>query len=116
MGYQRISELGQDTEFPFGLQRYEKVFNTLMFGSVCGRFIKPVRKGNCDSELLNSSLETISIYILESSRKYLKMLTDGRDGSATKEEISANILNSQELKDLGKPASDSDLIFTIFLT
>ena len=98
-GYQCISNLTSTSNFPSEQHGLGKDFQNLMFGSICEDFVKPVLKVNeCTEELFSTGLETIGIYVLESSRKNIKILTD----SKFDEKVAKQLLSSKELADLGE--------------
>ena len=71
---------------------------SLLVKDICQEFIQKVQKKECDSELKNTGLETLVVYILENSRKLIKILQEAEN----KTEKAKEILNSPEIKELGK--------------
>ena len=95
--YTSIAELGDDNQFPSILSKYQASFNNLFKVSVCDEFLKGIRKMDCNEELFNTGLETISTYILENSKKVLNSFTVLRKT----EQAAKRLLNSADMKKLG---------------
>ena len=70
----------------------------LIFESICEDFYQAVVGGECSSELVNTGFETIAVYIFESTKKVLDEFERGGE----EDESAIEILNSDELKKIGK--------------
>ena len=109
--YESISRLNQYNSFPQIFSGYKAIFYNSFFVGICSkntprkttstassnvaRIIDSYRI-DCSKQLLRSGLETISIFILESSREQLNQY---KNFNTTK---AKSILNSNDLKTLGK--------------
>lgn len=71
-GYDSISNLTQYEGDPWFVSDYLTEFSDLMFKDMCENFLKNYADSlTCDDELLNTGLETMSIFIMENTRKIL---------------------------------------------
>ena len=98
MGYANIGSLTQNNEFPNFMTEYSEIFNELVFVGICEKFIRTQTNETCSEELYNTGLETISIYILENSRKQLNIFAQGKD----REDTAKKLIQSDEVAQLGK--------------
>ena len=95
--YENVGDLSQSIAFPRMLSWYKGYFNKLYYVEVCEEYIQKVKKEKCTDQLLRSSLETISISIIERSKK---VLTKFR-GSETTQKTAIKLMNSHEVIQLG---------------
>ena len=99
-GYESISAVASgDLRFPSIMSDFEKMFKSTFYNKVCIEMIKKHFGSTCKLDIGFKGLETISIFILESSRKKIIEL----ETSNTIEETAKRILQSKEMIDLGKP-------------
>jgi hypothetical protein len=99
-GYDTIANLTQLNSDPWFVSEYTEEFSDLMFKDMCENFLYEYTKkdSSCDDELLNTGLETMSIFIMENTRKLLNQFDlNGADQAAAQ-----NLLNSNDFKNLGK--------------
>ena len=80
------------------MSTYSELFNELVFVKICDKYIKVQTNQSCSEELYNTGLETISIYILENSRKQLNSFNQ----AGKKEQVAKSLINSDEMAQLGK--------------
>lgn len=73
--------------------------NKYMFGDICKDFITPkLGQQRCTSEIYNKGLETISVFVLENSRKVLNSYNTLKEFFPDQNEI---LLNSNDVATLG---------------
>lgn len=88
---------------PWFISDYTQMFSNVMFHDMCEYFLKDYTGvQSCTDELLNTGLETMSIFIMENTRKLLSEFTkNGGDEASAK-----TILNSNDFAALGKLTED----------
>ena len=96
--YEKIGELSQDIAFPRMLSWYKEDFSRLYFAEVCQEYIEKVKGERCSDQLLRTSLKTLSISIIERSKKILTKLKVSGVARGTAIEL----MNSHEVLQLGK--------------
>ena len=69
-----------------------------MFTNYCENYLGPELGYECDQELLNVGLETVSIHILQKSKNILEDFLDG----AMDKDSSIATVNGEDFKQLGK--------------
>lgn len=94
--YQSLSKVSNKNGFRFSFEGYEHHFNQMIFVNVCEEYIMAKPGAVCELEILNSGIQTISIYVLENARKLLARYP-AFDLDSSKE-----ILNSEDMALLGK--------------
>ena len=98
-GYESISAVASGgLSFPYAMADFEKMFKSAFYEKVCGEQIRTKYQSTCQLEIAEKGLETIAIYILESSRKKMIILENSR----LKEEKAKEIISSKDMEDLGK--------------
>lgn len=71
LGYSAVSNLTQQGSLPFTYNGFKTTFNSLVIDNVCKNYLNAAFSVSCDDNLLNSGLDTISIHIMENTRKTL---------------------------------------------
>ena len=99
MGYYYLKEVVNINDIPSAMKNFEVLLKRVVLTSICDDYIKSKLKAGCDTEILNKGLETIVIYLIESSKKNLNALNQA---TSQKEETAKKILNSKDLRELGK--------------
>jgi hypothetical protein len=83
--------------------QYIKTLKSVYMTNICTSYLERVAGEACTQELESSGLETVSIFILENSRKILNQFEAlVQEGSRSKSQIAEELLNSQDGKTLGK--------------
>ena len=96
--YENLGALSQDTSFPGMLSLYKGYFSKLYFIEVCEAYLQKVSNKDCSDQPFRSSLETISISIIENSKKILRKFNDSKRTQSSAREL----MNSLEALKLGK--------------
>ena len=96
--YENLGGLSQDKSLPGILSLYKAHFDKLYFVEVCEEYIQKVSKKDCSDQLFRWSLETISISIIEDSKKILAKFK----GSGLAESSARELIRSHEVAKLGK--------------
>ena len=98
-GYQSVAAVNNGLDFPSIMTDFERKFKSAFYEKVCIEKIKNQFGSTCGLDIADKGLETVAIFILESSRKLMIEL----DASEDKEETGKRIIQSKEMTDLGKP-------------
>ena len=77
------------------MEEFERVFTSVIFEDICELYVKQTEDGICDLEMLNSGLETLSIFVAESAKE---ILSNFQQYSFEK---SKGIFSSQKFSNLG---------------
>jgi hypothetical protein len=93
--YNLLSNLTQFGGFANNLEEFERVFTSVIFEDICELYVKQTEDGICDLEMLNSGLETLSIFVAESAKE---ILSNFQQYSFEK---SKGIFSSQKFSNLG---------------
>ena len=94
--YDSLNRLNLNKTFPVLFREYGEDFKLLYFNSICSAKFRNTKFVDCGLELFERGIETTVIYAIEQAKSFQ------RSYLRVKQEDAKRILNSNQVKELGK--------------